>query len=160
MWLPSPGPLDQTFDPSPMPYLTEVTLVSSPDLLTPFSGIVLVVSMMRRVQEHASLTETNGAQPGFWDRHYSLIKLFDAHEALLKSLCAMRTLLHDALAYNLYLTLLAAELRLYEVAVAEGRRQGLPPSVAAENAKNAHACALKIATTVRTTWSRQRSFVS
>ncbi|RYP20499.1 hypothetical protein DL765_002744 [Monosporascus sp. GIB2] len=157
--LPSPGNLNQEFDPSPMPYVTEAPFVSNSDLISPFCGAVLVVSLARMVLKHASSrpkTAPLEGMQGFWDRHYALVKLLNTYSALLKPLSTMRALYHDALAFNVHLVFSAAELRLYEAAIHEGEAQNLPPLVNAEAAKHIQTSALRTATTIRSMWSRQR----
>ncbi|RYP76534.1 hypothetical protein DL770_007205 [Monosporascus sp. CRB-9-2] len=161
--LPSPGNLDQEFDPSPMPYVYEAPFISNSDLISLFCGAVLVVSLARMVLEHASsrpkTTPLEGVQ-GFWDRHYALVKLLNTYNALLKPISTMRAVYHDALAFNVHLVFIAVELRLYEAAIQEGEAQGLPPLVNAESVKQIQTSALRAATTIRSMWSRQRQMVT
>jgi len=69
----------------------------------------------------------------------------------------MRVIYADPLAFNVYMTFCAIELRLWEAAVDEAEQTGLPT---AESMKQLQACAFKIANTVRVTWSVQRMAVS
>ncbi len=164
--LPSPGKLDKTFSPSPMPYLTEAESINNPELLSPFCGAVLVASLVHKVFEHTMQSTDRESHrdrvgsSGFWDRHYKLVKLLGVYGELLKPLFTMCTLYCDPLAFDLYMSFCALELRLYKAAADEGENQGLSYLVSSESTKQVLASALKIATAVRSTWPSQRLAVS
>ncbi|KAK8034600.1 Fungal specific transcription factor [Apiospora rasikravindrae] len=158
-FLPSAGDLDVAFEPSHMPYVTEVTAIGN-DMghqISSFCGIVIVLSLVRRVLQHVSDASDPTAQPtGFWDRHYKLVSLMDMYERMLRPPFSMRAVYADTLAFNAHLTFCGAEIRLYEAAIDQGEQQGLSRLVSAESAKHSIASALKVASTIRSTWSSQR----
>ncbi|KAH9906348.1 hypothetical protein F4778DRAFT_725527 [Xylariomycetidae sp. FL2044] len=158
--LPSVGNLDASFDPSPMPYITETNSITGSDLLSPLAGAVLVVSLVRKVLDHAK----SRAQPrrpeslsGFWDRHYNLVKSLDTLDALIKPLSTMRIMSCHPLAFDLHILFRGAEIHLWEVALNEGAKQGLPAAVSESSAKRLLNLAQKAATTIRSTWPQQLS---
>jgi hypothetical protein len=134
--------------------------------LTPFCGLILVSSTLRAVLLHtaqvliAAREDGHHQSPGFWDRHYSLIKLLGAYETLINPIMCPRTLYSDSVVFNLFLVFYAVKLRLSEVALEESERQRLPAMVTAENMNQLRANALKIASGVRSSWGHQRFAVS
>lgn len=160
--LPSPGDLDADFKQASLPNIDQVQSISRPELLTPFSGLVLTVSILRKVFEHteqAAATdrvESQWSSPGFWDRHYSLLKLIRIRETLIEPMTLPRALYSDPVAFNVYLVFHAVKVKLYEAAIQEGERQDLPPTTVAANEDQLIANALKIATAVRSSWGHQR----
>ncbi|KAH7309681.1 fungal-specific transcription factor domain-containing protein [Stachybotrys elegans] len=156
--LPSPASLDSTSKPSSMPYITETNLVSNPEMLSPFSGAVLVASIVRKVLDHSWLCTQSGRQDnssGFWDRHYSLLKLMSNFDALLHPFSTRLMNLHP-LAFDLQILFHGAEIHLWEIAFNQGEKRGLPPPVNEESAKHLLAMAQKAAATICSTWSRHR----
>ena len=166
MSLPSAGDLNLDFKPASLPNISEVDLMDKSETLTPFCGLVLVVSVLRKVLEHISQSlpssnfESRWNPPGFWDRHYSLLKLLRVREALIEPMTSPRTLYSDAVVFNLYLVLHAIKVKLYEAAMEESERQGLPHTTVSDNNEHVNANALKIATAVRSSWGHQRFSVS
>lgn len=160
-----------------MPTLVQAaSSIQNPDeLISPFTGAIFVVSLLRKIIQHTMATDsskttnqtnskmkrmlhtTHHSSPGFWDRHYSLLKECNQYGNLLRHCTSMRVIYADPLAFNVYMTFCAIELRLWEAAVDEAEQTGLPT---AESMKQLQACAFKIANTVRVTWSVQRMAVS
>lgn len=158
-----------------MPTLVEATCtIQSPEeLVSPFTGAIFVVSLLRKIILHTIATDssnttaqsnskirkmvhtTHRSSPGFWDRHYSLLKDCNEYGKLLRH-CA-GAIYTDPLAFNVYMTFCAIELRLWEAAADEAAQTGLPTE---ESTKQLQACAFKIANTVRVTWGVQRMAVS
>ncbi|KAF1934913.1 hypothetical protein EJ02DRAFT_416557 [Clathrospora elynae] len=160
--LPSPGDLEPDFKLASLPIIDQVQSISSLDLLTPFCGLVLTVSVMRKVFEHtlqaapADISESQWGSPGFWDRHYSLLKLIRVRETLIEPMTLPRALHSDPVAFNVYLVFHAIKVKLYEAAFEEGERQDLPPTTVSASEDQLIANALKIATAVRSCWGHQR----
>ncbi|KAK8037941.1 hypothetical protein PG994_014708 [Apiospora phragmitis] len=155
---PSSGDLDAGFEPSRMPYVTGVTATGN-DMshqISSFCGVVIVLSL-RWILQHVSDVSDATAQPtGFWDRHYRLVSMMDTYERLLRPLFSMRATYTETLAFNAHLNFCGTEIRLYEAAIDQGEQQGLSRLISAESAKNSMASALKVASTIRSTWSSQR----
>ena len=78
---------------------------------------------------------------------------------LLKSTCTMRALYSDPLTLNFHLTFCALEVSLYEAAINKCEQEGLSPLISAESKKQILVSALKIASTLRTTWVTQKPLV-
>ncbi|KAK7995531.1 hypothetical protein PG990_014304 [Apiospora arundinis] len=159
VFLPSAGDMDASLDPSQMPYVTEVTAIGNSQHISSFCGAVIVLSVLRRVLQHASGVPDPTVLPrGFWDRHYKLVSMMDTCERLLRPLFSMRAVYTDTLAFNAYLTFCGAAIRLYEAAIDQGEQQGLSRLIIAESAKQSAASAFKVASVIRSTWGSQRSF--
>lgn len=188
--LPSPGILDSRFTPAQMPTLPlAISAIRNPEeTIPPSTGIILVVSLLRKVVQHtlaaesfqqSTVTTQHGNKnihnnnhnrkrllssagyhpsPGFWDRHYALIKECSEYGNLLRHFCSARVLYNDPLAFNIYLTFCAIELRLWDAALHEAEQSGLPN--AGESMRHVEVCAVKIGKTVRSTWGMQRMAVS
>ncbi|KAM7219430.1 hypothetical protein V8F06_005164 [Rhypophila decipiens] len=175
--LPSPGTLDSKLTPIRMPTLLQVaSTISNPEeLITPFTGLVLAVSLLRKVFHHTtysdslnpSNTATSGSQnpppilikkyppgPGFWDRHYSLIRECKEYDRLLRHLSSPRVLFNDPVAFNIHLTFCATELRLWDAALDEAERSGLSNTL--DSTIQIQILGVKIANTIRSTWTMQR----
>ncbi|KAK4207406.1 hypothetical protein QBC37DRAFT_433484 [Rhypophila decipiens] len=175
--LPSPGILDSKFTPIRMPTLPQVTsTVTNPEeLIAPFTGLVLVASLLRRVFHHArssdslhpSSTAASGSQdpppiltkkyrpgPGFWDRHYSLIRECKKYGRLLHHFSSPGVLYNDPVAFNIHLTFCATALRLWDAALDEAERSGLSSTL--DSTIQIQMLAVKIANTIRSTWTTQR----
>ncbi|VUC35923.1 unnamed protein product [Clonostachys rosea] len=160
--LPSLGNLDSNSEHLPMPYLTETNLLSGSDMLSPFAGAVLVVSVVRKVLDHSWLCTQLGRQEepsGFWDRHYSLLKHLDTFHALLEPFSA--TLIHrHPLVFDLQLLFNGAEIHFWEAALNEGEKRGLPSAINEESANRLLDVAQKTAGTVCSTWSRHQDVIN
>ncbi|KAL6154339.1 hypothetical protein ACJQWK_02143 [Exserohilum turcicum] len=163
--LPSPGELDKDFQSSSLPHLGEAHTIAKSEILSPFCGLVLVVSVLRKVIYHTSQpslpSSTSGFGyscnlPGFWDRHFSLLRILKVVEALIEPLSLSRTLRSCAVAFNLHLVFHAVKVNLYEAAIDESERQELPFTEIDTNMDQLTSNALKIATAVRSNWCQQR----
>ncbi|KAM7185308.1 hypothetical protein V8F33_012486 [Rhypophila sp. PSN 637] len=175
--LPSPGTLGSKFTPIQMPTLPQVaSTISNPEeLITPFTGLVLVVSLLRKVFHHAtssdslhpSTTATSGSQdpppilvnkyrpgPGFWDRHYSLIRECKEYGRLLHHFSSQSVLYNDPVAFTIHLTFCATGLRLWDAALHEAERSGLSNTL--DNTIQTQILAAEIANTIQSTWTTQR----
>ncbi|KAM7206069.1 hypothetical protein V8F20_002851 [Naviculisporaceae sp. PSN 640] len=158
--LPSPGNLDSRFTPTKMPTLPQATssIQDPEEMISPFTGLVLVTSLLRKVIQHTLATESinrsHHTGPGFWDRHYALMKDYNEYGRLLQHFSSLRVLYNDSVAFNIHLTFCAIELRLWDAALDEAEQSGLPNTL--ESMRQVHACALKIGNTVRSVWSLQR----
>jgi hypothetical protein len=142
-----------------MSYITEVDLISRSEPLSPFSGAILVVSLVRKVLDHATSHQA-ARQEGFWDRHYALVKLLQTVDSLVKPLSSLRMMHDHPLAFDLQVLFSGAEMCLWEVALKEGEKRKLPSTVNEDSAKRLLSVAQRMATTIRSTWSQQRSTVS
>jgi hypothetical protein len=164
--LPSPGDLDADFKLASLSIIDQVQSISQVGLITPFCGLVLTVSVLRKVFEHTlqaaptDKSESQWGSPGFWDRHYSLLKLIRVRETLIEPMTLPRALYSDPVAFNVYLVFYAVKVKLYEAAIEEGERQDLPPTTVAASEAQLIVNALKIATAVRSSWGHQRFSVS
>ncbi|KAI0468800.1 fungal-specific transcription factor domain-containing protein [Xylaria cf. heliscus] len=152
--LPSTGVLDDHFDPSSMPYVTDALSITDSNQISSFCGAAIVVSLLRRVLRHTTNTGKEGT--GFWDRHYKLLKTITSHEKILQPICTMRALYSDPLAFNLHLTFSALEIRLYEAAIARGDQDGLSTLINTQLKTHILTSALRIASTVRSSWATQK----
>ncbi|KAK6854782.1 hypothetical protein PG995_009127 [Apiospora arundinis] len=159
IFLPSAGDMDASLDPSQMPYVTEVMAIGNSHHISSFCGAVIVLSVLRRVLQHASgVPDATTLPQGFWDRHYKLVSMMDTCERLLRPLFSMRTVYTDTLAFNAYLTFCSTAICLYEAAIDQGEQQGLSRLIITEIAKQSVASAIKVASVIRSTWGSQRSF--
>lgn len=165
--LPSASNLDSDLKLSPMPTLVDLHSGGTPpQQLTPFCGLILVASPLRAVLQHTTQVETTPKNyghhhsPGFWDSHYSVIKLLGSYEKMLDPIISSHALHSDSVVFNLFLVFHAVKLRLSEVALDESERQHLPASVTANSSNQLRINALKIASGVRSSWGRQRFAVS
>ncbi|KAH9869104.1 hypothetical protein J1614_008181 [Plenodomus biglobosus] len=133
-----------------LPIIDQVQSITRPELLTPFSGLVLTVFALRKVFEHTLQTATaeriepQWGLPGFWDRHYSLLKLIRVLETLIEPMTLPQALYSDPVAFNIYLVFHVVKID-YEGAIQEGERRDLPLATVAAIEDELIANALKIA---------------
>ncbi|CZT51338.1 uncharacterized protein RSE6_12468 [Rhynchosporium secalis] len=150
--LPSPGSLDDGFQPLSMPFLSETTTLQGIPHISNFAGIVLMISLARKTYEHG-----RGQSEGYWDRHYRLVRLLNERTSSLSIHLTAKTVQEDIVAFSLYLNLCAIEIYLHEAAIDEVMRENLPKLVADESRKRSGAAAFKIASAVRMNWPAFRS---
>lgn len=155
--LPCPGDLGSTFHPQGMPCIDDAIEHGASGPISPFAGLVLVVALIRRALDHAM--QTRRSEGGFWDRHYALTKHIEERGALLRPMFALRRLSSDAMALDVHLGFHAAEMIMCRTALDESARQGLSDILSCEPKKRLLAAALKVASTIRLTWSLQRQNV-
>ncbi|KAK1979526.1 hypothetical protein LZ30DRAFT_596694 [Colletotrichum cereale] len=155
LFLPCPGALDHTFNPQSMPYLDKVDKNDTPNTISPFAGLSIVVSLIRQVLEHVSSTKLG--ELGFWDRHYGLVKTIQVHSALLKPLFALSMLYSDAVALDVYLSFQAVTMLLYQTSLRQGEQQCIASYMVVSDAKKRLlSTALRVASTVKSMWAMQK----
>ncbi|GKT92704.1 transcription factor [Colletotrichum tofieldiae] len=155
LFLPCPGALDDTFNPQSMPYLDGAKENDTTDTVSPFAGLSIVVSLIGQVLEHVSNTKLG--EPGFWDRHYALVKTIEVHSPLLKPLFSLRTLYSDAVALDVYLSFQAVTMLLYQTSLRQGEEQGIASEMlVSDSKKRLLSTALGVASTVKSTWAMQK----
>ncbi|KAK2024710.1 hypothetical protein LX32DRAFT_731260 [Colletotrichum zoysiae] len=155
-FLPCPGALDDTFNPQPMPYVDGVQENNTPDTISPFAGLSIVVWIIGQVLKHASRAKLG--EPGFRDCHYALVKTIQVNSAVLKPLFSLRTLYSDAVALDVYLSFQAVTMLLYQTSLRQGEQQGIASDniLVSDTKKALRATALRVASTVKSMWSMQK----
>ncbi|KAJ6172831.1 hypothetical protein N7470_001898 [Penicillium chermesinum] len=157
VFLPSPGELNETFRPSPMPYISDLTQLAGVSYLTSYAAVTIMVKLARLCFEHVSILSRSDNDSGFWDRHYRLVKTINDYTAIFQRYLTAKAVREDALAFSLHLNLCATHINLHEAAIRKVEEQDLPKLVAAESRKCSTAAAFKILGAIRMNWPVQRS---
>jgi hypothetical protein len=159
IFLPSPGELNETFRPSPMPFISDPTKLAGVSYLTSYAAVTIMVKLARLCFEHVSILSRSVGDSGFWDRHYRLVKTINDYTAIFQRYLTAKAVREDALAFSLHLNLCATHINLHEAAIRKVEEQDLPRLVAAESRKCSTAAAFKILGAIRMNWPVQRSEV-
>ncbi|KAK1989802.1 hypothetical protein LX36DRAFT_593994 [Colletotrichum falcatum] len=156
VFLPSPGALDHTFNPQYMPYLDGLRESDTPDTISPFAGLSIVVSLIGQVLKHVSSTELG--EPGFWDRHQALVKTVQVYSAPLEPLFSLRTLYSDPVALDAYLSLQAVTMLLYQTSLRQGEQQGIASDnvLVSDAKKRLLSTALRVSSAVKSMWAKYK----
>ncbi|KAE8352203.1 hypothetical protein BDV28DRAFT_149238 [Aspergillus coremiiformis] len=157
IFLPSPGELNETFQPSPMPFINNPEKFAGVGYLTSYAAVVIMVKLARLCFEHVSILSHSASDSGFWDRHYRLVKTINDYTAIFQRYLTAKAVREDPLAFSLHLNLCATHINLHEAAIRKVDEQDLPKLVAAESRKCSTAAALKILGAIRMNWPVQRS---
>lgn len=158
--LPSPDELNETFRPSPMPFISDLTQLAGVSYLTSYAAVTIMVKLARLCFEHVSILSRSASDSGFWDRHYRLVKRINDYTAIFQRYLTAKAVREDALAFSLHLNLCAMHINLHEAAIRKVEEQDLPKLVTAESRKCSTAAAFKILGAIRMNWPVQRSEVS
>lgn len=156
IYLPSPGELKESFLPSPMPFISESTKLTSVGYLTSYAAVTIMVKLARLCFEHVSILSRSASDSGFWDRHYRLVKTVNDYTAIFQRYLTAKAVREDPLAFSLHLNLCATHISLHEAAIHKVEEQDLPKLVAAESRKCSAAAAFKILGAIRMNWPVQR----
>ena len=159
IFLPSPGELNETFRPSPMPFIGDPTKLAGVSYLTSYAAVTIMVKLARLCFEHVNILSRSISDSGFWDRHYRLVKTINDYTAIFQRYLTAKAVREDALAFSLHLNLCATHINLHEAAICKVEEQDLPKLVAAESRKCSAAAAFKILGAIRMNWPMQRSEV-
>ncbi|KAG2416220.1 hypothetical protein HFD88_007413 [Aspergillus terreus] len=157
IFLPSPGELNETFRPSPMPFIGDPTKLAGVSYLTSYAAVTIMVKLARLCFEHVNILSRSDSDSGFWDRHYRLVKTINDYTAIFQRYLTAKAVREDALAFSLHLNLCATHINLHEAAIRKVEEQDLPKLVAAESRKCSAAAAFKILGAIRMNWPMQRS---
>lgn len=127
----------ETDSPSPMPSLQNLSDSNNKQLISPFAGIVLMVSLHSRCLLHFKASkeqDISGEQAyPFWVQHYSLDKKLHECENLLMGHMTTEMRQNEPLALSLRLNLCAVGISLHEIAIAKAQRENLPMSLITES---------------------------
>ncbi|KAL5356461.1 hypothetical protein BJX96DRAFT_142846 [Aspergillus floccosus] len=155
--LPSPGELNESFRPSPMPFIIDPTKLAGASYLTSYAAVTIMVRLARLCFEHVSILSPSAGDSRFWDRHYRLVKMINDYTAIFQQYLTAKAVREDALAFSLHLNLCATHINLHEAAIRKVEEQDLPKLVVAESHKSSTAAAFKILGAIRMNWPVQRS---
>jgi len=126
-----------TDSPILMPFLQNSSNITENHILSPFAGIVLMVSLHSRCLRHfeaSKAQDISGDQAyPFWVQHYSLDKKLHECENDLMRHMTPETLKNEPLALSLRLNLCSVGITLHEIAIAKARRENLPMSLVTES---------------------------
>ncbi|CAG8975979.1 hypothetical protein HYALB_00012314 [Hymenoscyphus albidus] len=118
---------------TPMPFLQKLSDITDKHPISPFAGIVLMISLHSRCLPHFQASkeqDLSGSQAyPFWVQHYSLDKkLKECENHLMGHMTELQPL-----ALALRLNLCAVGISLHEVAIAKAQRENLPKSLITES---------------------------
>ncbi|KAK4861979.1 hypothetical protein LT330_003117 [Penicillium expansum] len=157
IYLPSPGELEESFLPSPMPFISESTKLTGVGYLTSYAAVTIMVKLARLCFKHVSILSCSASDSGFWDRHYRLVKTINDYTAIFQRYLTAKAVREDPLAFSLHLNLCATHISFHEAAIRKVEEQDLPKLIAAESRKCSAAAAFKILGAIRMNWPVQRS---
>lgn len=159
VFLPSPGELNETFRPSPMPFISDPTKLACVSYLTSYAAVTVMEKLARLCFEHVSILSRSVSDSGFWDRHYRLVTTINDYTAIFQRYLTAKDVREDALAFSLHINLCATHINLHEAVIRKVEEQDLPRLVVAESHKSSTAAAFKILGAIRMNWAVQRSEV-
>ena len=134
----------------PMPSLDNAQALYGTDLISSFTGLVLMVSLYRRCLSHVKSSlepeaPTSDAGYSFWEHHYRIDKDLKSCTEVLIGKMEMDTLLNDVFALALSMNLCAIDIFLHEAAVAKADKDALPKALITESNNRCGQAAIRIA---------------
>jgi hypothetical protein len=120
-----------------MPSLKNSSKLSETNLISPFAGIVLMISLHSRCLHHFEASkeqDVSGDQSyPFWVQHYRLDKKLDECDNGLMSHINADIRQDEPLALSLRLNMCAVRISLHEVAIFKAQKENLPTSLIVES---------------------------
>jgi hypothetical protein len=136
-----------------MPSLNNVSTLSGTDLISPFAGVVLMVSLYYRCLKHFQASneqdQTGDLSYGFWLHHYAIDKVLSDCSANLLGHIDTQARLKDPLALSLHMNLSAVIISLHEAAIVKAQRGALPTTLINESENRCMAAAMDIVGDIR-----------
>lgn len=177
--LPSPGRLDKSFVLCATPTLAQSYDVESINCrsISSFAAIALICALSRHCEPSAPVVSPeNSAQAAsfgenafatyniqaqsFWNQYLSALSLLHRRTQLLARHLTVRAVRRDPIAFASYAYLCGIDIQLQDAAIAEIRKQGISPVIAAECMTRSRAAAYRLAGAVRATLLGSGSSVS
>lgn len=136
-----------------MPSLDNVTTLSGTGLISPFAGVVLMISLYCRCLKHFQASyeqdQTGDLSYGFWLYHYQIDKTVADYSTNLLGHLTSQARLDDPLALCLNMNLCAVNICLHQAAIEKAQKGKLPLSLIAESENRCTAAAMEIVGDVR-----------